>query len=60
MGDLLYIDQHIFKESNARRKNVALLWIDKNKAYDMVSQTWIIDYKNMCKISEKRESGKIT
>ena len=27
-GDLLYIDQHIFKESKTRRKNVAMVSID--------------------------------
>ena len=33
---LLYIDQHILNESKARRKNLAMAWIDYKKAYDMV------------------------
>ena len=39
-GDLLNIDQHILKESKARRKNVVMAWIDYKTAYDMVSQSW--------------------
>ena len=35
-AELLYIDQHILNESKARRKNLAMAWIDNKKAYDMV------------------------
>ena len=28
-------------------------WIDYKKAYDMVQQTWIIEYRKMYKISDK-------
>ena len=42
-GELLYIDQHILKESQMRWKNLAMVWIDYNIASDMVRQTWIID-----------------
>ena len=38
-GDLLYINQNIFKESKTRRKNLAMAWIDNKKAYDMVPQS---------------------
>ena len=49
------------------RKNVAKVWIDYKKAYDMVQQTWIIECMNMYKISDKvinyisiaMESGKV-
>ena len=51
-GDLLYID-HILKKSKARRKNFAMAWIDYKKAYDMVPQSWIVDYLKMYKISNK-------
>ena len=34
--ELLYIDQHILNKSKTRRKNLAMAWIDYNKAYDMV------------------------
>ena len=33
---LLYIDQHILKESKMRRKNLAMAWSNYKKAYDMV------------------------
>ena len=36
-GDLLYIDQHILKESKISRKKVAIAWIDNKKSYKMVS-----------------------
>ena len=50
--DLLYIDQHIPNESNTGRKNLAMAWIDKKnkKTYDMISQSWIINYLKMCKM----------
>ena len=35
-GELLYIDQHIYKESKLRRKNLVMAWIDYKKAHDMV------------------------
>ena len=38
IGDLLYIKQHILKESKTRRKNVVMARIDYKKAYDMVRQ----------------------
>ena len=52
-GDLPYIDQHILKESKTKRKNVAMAWIDYKKAYDLVPQSWIIDYLKMYKISDE-------
>ena len=42
-GELLYIDQHILKESKIGWKNQAMAWIDNKKAYDMVLQTWTIN-----------------
>ena len=50
-GDLLYIDQNILKERKTRRKNLAMSWIENKKAYDMVSQSWIIDCVKRYKIS---------
>ena len=40
-GDLLCIDQHVFNVSKARRKILAMVWIEYKKAYDMVHQSWI-------------------
>ena len=52
-GELLYIDQHILNESKNRRKNLAMVWIDYKKAYDMVPQSWIINCLKMYKISHE-------
>ena len=52
-AELLYIDQHILNESNTRRKNLAMAWIDYKKAYDMVPQSWILHYLKMYKISQE-------
>ena len=52
-GELLYIDQRILSESKARRKNLAMAWIDNKKAYDMIPQSWIINCLKMSKISDK-------
>ena len=49
----LNIDQQIFKERKSRRKNVALAWIDYQKVYNMVLQSWIIDCLKMYRISDK-------
>ena len=48
---LLFSDKHILKESKTRRKNLALVWNDYKKPYDMVLQSWIIDCFKMCKIT---------
>ena len=50
-AELLYIDQHILNESKTRRKNLATVWIDYKKAYDMVPQSWIVHCLKMYKIS---------
>ena len=50
-GKLLYIHRHILKQSKTRQKNLVLAWIDYEKAYDIVSQSWIIDSLKMYKTS---------
>ena len=50
--EVFYNNQHIPNESKTRRKNLALAWIDNRKAYDMASQSWIISYLKMYKISD--------
>ena len=52
-AELLYINQHILNEIKTRRKNLAMTWIDYKKAYDIVPQSWIINYLKMYKISHK-------
>ena len=51
-GDLLYIDQHIFEESNDRRKkyNYGLDWLQRGQRFP---QSWIVDCLKMYKISDK-------
>ena len=51
--ELLYLDQHILNEKETRRKNLPITWIDNKKAYDMVSQSWIINCLKMYKISNE-------
>ena len=41
-NDLLYIDRTVIKEVKFRNKNLAMVWIDYKKAYDMVPHSWII------------------
>ena len=52
-AELLNIDQHILNESKTRRKNLAMAWIDYKKAYDMILQSWIINFVKMYKISHE-------
>ena len=51
-GYLLYINQHIFKDRKKRQKNLAMMWIDFKKAFDMIPQSWKIDWLKMYKIFE--------
>ena len=46
----IYWSTHPQGEQN-ETKNIALAWIDNKKAYDMVSQSWIINCLTMLKIS---------
>ena len=41
-NDLLYIDRAVIKEVKSRNKNLAMVWINYNKAYDIVPHAWII------------------
>ena len=52
-AELFYIDQHILNESQTRRKNLAMAWIDNKKAYDMVPQNWIIHSRKCTKYHMK-------
>ena len=51
--ELLYIHHHILNDSKTRRKDLAMVWIDRKKAYDMVPQSWIINCLKMYKISHE-------
>ena len=52
-GESLNIDQQILNERKTRRKNVAIAWIDRKRAYDIVTQSWIIHCLKMNKISDE-------
>ena len=52
-AELPYIDQHILNETKIRRKNLAMVWIDYKKLYDMVPQSWIIKCLKKYKISHE-------
>ena len=47
------LDQHILNESKTRRKNLAMVWIDYKKAYDIIPLCWIISCLKMYKISHE-------
>ena len=51
-GDLLYLDQHILEETKARRKNVAMAWIDNKMANGMDPKSWIVDCRKIYKIAD--------
>ena len=50
IGELLYINQHILKESKTKWKSIAIAWIDYQKTC-MVPQNWIIKILKMYQIS---------
>ena len=52
-AELLFIDQQILNESTTRRKNIAMAWIDNKKAYDMLTQRWILHSLKLYTISHE-------
>ena len=55
-NDLLYIDRAVIKKVKSRNKNLAMTWIDYNKAYDMVPQSWIIECLDLFGVAETIKS----
>ena len=55
-NDLLYIDRAVIKEVESRNKNLAIVWIDYNKAYDMVPHSWIIECLDLVGVAENIKS----
>ena len=51
-NDLLYIDWAVIKEVKSRNKNLAMVWIDYKKAYEMVPHSWIIEYLDLFGVAE--------
>ena len=54
--DLLYIDKAVIKEVKCRNKNLAMAWIDYEKAYDMVPHSWIIKCLDLFGVAENIKS----
>ena len=52
MNDLLFIDQMIIKEVKMSNPNISMVWLDYNKAYDMVPHSWIIHFLETVGINE--------
>ena len=55
-NDLLYIDRVVIKEVKSRNKNLAMAWIDYEKAYDMVPHLWIIECLDFFGVGENIKS----
>ena len=55
-NDLLYIDRAVIKEVKYRNKNLAMAWIDYNKAYNMVPHSWIIKCLDLFGVVENIKS----
>ena len=55
-NDLLYIDRAVIKEVKSRNKNLAMVWIDYKKAYDMVPYSWIIGCLDLFGVAENIKS----
>ena len=51
-NDLLYIDRAVIKEVKSRNKNLAMAWIDYEKAYEMVPHLWIIACLDLFGVAE--------
>ena len=55
-NDSLYIDRAVIKEVKSRNKNLAMVWIDYKKAYDMVPDVWIIECLDLFGVAENIKS----
>ena len=51
-NDLLYIDRAAIKEVKSRNKNLAIVWIDYQKTYDMAPHSWIIECLDLFGVAE--------
>ena len=55
-NNLLYIDRAVIKEVNSRNRNLAMAWIDYEKAYDMVPHSWVIECLDLFGVAENIKS----
>ena len=49
--DQLLIDKAILREARAKKRCLAMAWIDYRKAYDMVPHSWILEMLKMLKVA---------
>ena len=55
-NDLLYIDGAVIKEVNSISKNIAMAWIDYQKAFDMLPHSWITECLDLFEVAESIKS----
>ena len=55
-NDLLYIDKAVIKEVKSRIKNLAMVWIDYKKAYEMVPHLQKIECLDLFGVAENIKS----
>ena len=55
-GDLLYIDRMLLQEVKRRSKNLAMVWIDYRKAYDLVPHSWNLECPENLGLNEEIRS----
>ena len=51
-NDLLFIDRAVITEVKSMKKNLAMAWIDGEKAYDMVPHLWIRECLDLLGVAE--------
>ena len=52
-GEQLYLDKLLLQEVKRRKKNLAMGWINFQKAYDRAPHSWVIESLNMMGIAKK-------
>lgn len=51
--DLLVIDNLITKQARRKSKNIAMSWIDYQKAFDSVPHSWLLKFLEIYEINKK-------
>ena len=52
--DKLHKDKMLLYEVKQRKKNLATVWIDYQKVYDMVPLSWVMESLNMMGITKNK------
>ena len=55
-NDLRYTDRAVIKKVKSRNKNLAMAWIDYEKAYDMIPHSWIIECLDLFGVAKNIKS----